>query len=158
MGYLQNQGEHHHGVAKYLYVDPPTPSISWQYLVMRFYLSIFLWIKCYIFPPRWNQGFPNHTTLGRFFRPVRAELLILWKRLVGQKRGVQELSYPRLDLCLVKSFLFPNWLIVVGKIPFVYHLKLSPFLSAFWHVMLVSQISATRKMCVVVFSSSLLLL
>ena len=34
---------------------------------------------------------------------------------------------------------------VLGKSHFVYHLKLSPVPSTFWHVMLVSQISAARK-------------
>ena len=34
---------------------------------------------------------------------------------------------------------------VLGKSHFVYHLKLSPVPSTFWHVMLVSQISETRK-------------
>ena len=53
---------------------------------------------------------------------------------------------------------FPQWLMVLGTSHFVYHLKLSPVLSAFWPVLLVSRISATRKMCVVMFPSSLLLL
>ena len=48
--YLESQGEPHYGVAKFLSVDPPTPSVSWQYLIMRFYLSILLWIQCYILP------------------------------------------------------------------------------------------------------------
>ena len=69
------------------------------------------------------------------------------------------LSYPRLDLCLVKSLLvFPNGLWLWAKFLFVRHLKLLFVLPQFWHVMLVSPISATRKMCVVMFPSSLLLL
>ena len=32
---------------------------------------------------------PITRMLGKFFRPIRAELLVLWKLLVGHKRGVQ---------------------------------------------------------------------
>ena len=48
--YLESQREPHYGVAKHLPVNPPAPSILWQHLVMRFYLSSYLWIKCYIHP------------------------------------------------------------------------------------------------------------
>ena len=39
------------------------------------------------------------------------------------------LSYHRLDLCLVKSFLVPSITYGFGQESFVYHLKLSPDLS-----------------------------
>ena len=79
------------------------------------------------------------------------------------------LSYPRLDLCLVKSFLvFPNGLWFWAKFLFVCHLKLPSVLPPFWHVLLFSPITTTRKIIgrssrslkwrVVMCPSSLLLL
>ena len=62
-----------------------------------------------------TKAFPITRAGCEFIRPVRAKFLTLWKRLVCQKSGVQKLSYPRLDLCLVKSFLFSSMAYGLGK-------------------------------------------
>ena len=83
--YLEPQGEPHYGAAKILSVNPPTPG---------FYLSIYLWIKCYILLTSVKSGFsPITRTVGQFISSVRADLPTLWKHLVCQQRAVQKVSF-----------------------------------------------------------------
>ena len=159
-----------------------------RYQVLPFYLNVGS-MPYFSPPRWTQKFCPITLTLYKPFSSVRAKLLTLWKSLVGQKRGVRKVSfllgvlqvsmiytscwlkycrgleqsdrfsYPRLDLCLVKSFLVsPNGLWLRAKFLFVCHLRLPSVLAPFWHVLLVSPSSATRKIRVVIFSSSLLLL
>ena len=62
--YLEPQGEPHYGVAKNLSVNPPTPSISWQYLNIRFYLSVKMGSNAISSLLGEPKVLPNHTDVG----------------------------------------------------------------------------------------------
>ena len=121
---------------------------------------------------RWTQAFSITRTVCEFFSHVRARALALWTRLVRHKRGVQKKmpsSHGAKSLQSIQRVVWRDVLVIGCPISgstfvwssrsfslnnlwfwardFVYHLKLSHVLSAFWHVLLVAK-SLQRGRCV----------